>query len=297
MKKIRNEKNKYALYKKENNKIKWFSILLEKKDNNNQKYLYAPRGPILDYANLENLRQYLMDIKGFLKSKNLNKLVINPKVKKIDIDELTDNNYFINKRDKIEFEKLQESPKEALLELYEDEEKFLMKLDSKTRYNIRRTQRKNLKVEVTSEINIKEFMILYKQTAERHKFKMHDEKYFQSLLEVFKNKIICCVVKYNNIPLAMSINIGYKETLEYVYGASSNNYRDLMPCYLLHWTMIKYAKRNKFKYYNFGGVYCEDNDKENKDYGLMIFKSKFCINGFIEYESDLQIFFNSKEIK
>lgn len=291
-KKIRNEKNKYALYRKENDKIVWFSILLEKRDNKGKKYLYSPRGPILDYTNLENLHRYLIDIKEFLKEKNLNKIVINPKIEKIEIEKIKDNNYKIKKKEKYDFENLLESTRNALLEIYDDEDKFLNKIDSKTRYNIKRTQRIGLTIEIEEKININDFMLLYKQTAERHDFKMHNEEYFRNILDVYKNKIICCTIKYNNIPLAMSINIKHKDTLEYVYGASSNNNRELMPCYLLHWSMIKYAKENKFRYYNFGGVHCKEGDKENKDYGLMIFKSKFCIDGFKEYEPDIEIIYN-----
>lgn len=293
-KKIRNEKNKYALYKKENNKIVWFSILLEKKDNNNRTYLYAPRGPVLDYTNLENLHKYLIDIKEFLKEKKIKKIVINPKIEKIEIEKIKDNIYSVEKKEKYDFDNLLESTRNALLELYDNEDEFLMKMDSKTRYNIRRAQRKGLNLEITEKIDINDFMQLYKQTAQRHDFKMHSEEYFRNMLDVYKNKIICCTIKYNNNPLAMSINIKHKDTLEYVYGVSSNNDRELMPCYLLHWSMIKYAKENKFIYYNFGGVHCKEGDKENKDYGLMIFKSKFCINGFKEYEPDLEITFDNR---
>jgi len=291
-KKIRNETNKYALYKKENNKIVWFSILLEKKDNNNQSYLYAPRGPILDYTNLENLHKYLIDIKKFLKKKNIKKIVINPKIDKIETKKIEDDAYCIKKKEKYDFNNLLESTREALLEIYDDEDEFLMKMDRKTRYSIRKTQREGLAIEITEKININDFMLLYKQTAGRHDFKMHNEEYFRNLLDVYRKKIVCCTIKYNNISLAMSINIKHKDTLEYVYGVSSNEYRELMPCYLLHWNMIKYARENKFRYYNFGGVYCQNGDKENKDYGLMLFKSKFCIDGFREYEPDLEIIFN-----
>ena len=200
----------------------------------------------------------------------------------------------VKKKEKYNFDNLLESTREALLEVYNDENEFLMKMDSKTRYNIRRAQRKRLTIEITQEIDINNFMTLYKQTAERHRFKMHNEEYFINLLNVYKDKIVCCTIKYNDISLAMSINIKHKDILEYVYGVSSNEYRKLMPCYLLHWSMIKYAKENKFRYYNFGGVYCKDGDKKNKDYGLMIFKSKFCINGFKEYEPDLEIIFDDR---
>lgn len=296
-KNARCENNKYALYRKENNKIIWFAVLLEKKNRENQSYLYIPRGPVLDYSNLENLHQFLIDIKSFLLQKKIKMLVINPKIKKINIEKLKDKNYMIKKKEKYDFDNLLESTREALLKVYDEEEKLLLKLDSKTRYNIRRVQKKGLTKSITENFDLSDFMVLYKQTAERHNFNMHNEKYFRNILNIYGTKIVCCTIKLNNTPLAMSINIKHKDTLEYVYGVSSNEHRDLMPCYLLHWSMIKYAKENQFQYYNFGGVHCTDGDKTNKDYGLMIFKSKFCIDGFEEYEPDLEIIFNDRREK
>ena len=59
---IRNENKKYFLYYVENDEIIWSCNLLEKKKNSN-KYLYAPRGPVLKDNNFELINIFLSQIK------------------------------------------------------------------------------------------------------------------------------------------------------------------------------------------------------------------------------------------
>ena len=60
----------------------------------------------------------------------------------------------------------------------------------------------------------------------------------------------------------------------YMYGASDNIHRDLMPNYLLQWHMIKWAKKSGCKIYDFRGI-SGDLDENNPLYGLYRFKKGF----------------------
>ena len=60
----------------------------------------------------------------------------------------------------------------------------------------------------------------------------------------------------------------------YLYGASSNEHRNLMPNYLLQWEGIKYAIKNKKEIYDFRGVTSIIN-KNHPQYGLYRFKKGF----------------------
>ena len=59
-----------------------------------------------------------------------------------------------------------------------------------------------------------------------------------------------------------------------MYGASSNSYRNLMPNYLLQWTMIKQAIDLKADMYDFRGV-SGVVDESHPQYGLYRFKKGF----------------------
>ncbi|WP_028987747.1 lipid II:glycine glycyltransferase FemX [Thermicanus aegyptius] len=60
----------------------------------------------------------------------------------------------------------------------------------------------------------------------------------------------------------------------YLYGASDNIYRNLMPNALIQWEMIRWSKRNGAKLYDFRGI-SGDLSPENPLYGLYRFKKGF----------------------
>ena len=62
----------------------------------------------------------------------------------------------------------------------------------------------------------------------------------------------------------------------YLYGASSNEFRDLSPNYLMQWTMIKRAIEKGCTSYDFGGVsgYIPEDNVDDHEAGLYEFKKK-----------------------
>lgn len=58
----------------------------------------------------------------------------------------------------------------------------------------------------------------------------------------------------------------------YLYGASSNEYREFMPNHLMQWTMMQYAKEHGALSYDFGGV-SGSTDPDDHYAGLYAFKS------------------------
>ena len=81
--------------------------------------------------------------------------------------------------------------------------------------------------------------------------------------------------------------IGYGDKVWYLYGASSNEYRNVMPNYLLQWEMIKWAIERGARVYDFRGV-SGNLSEDNPLYGLYRFKQGF--NGeFTEFIGDMSI--------
>ena len=73
----------------------------------------------------------------------------------------------------------------------------------------------------------------------------------------------------------------------YVYGASSNEYRNVMPNYLVQWEMIIWAIEENCSCYDFRGGYP---DEDNPLHGIFKFKIGFT-NEYMELmgEADLVI--------
>lgn len=284
---IRNEQKKYYLYYLIGNKIIWVCNLLEKEENG-QKYLYAPRGPVLDYDNPIVLDSFFKEIKKWMYNKNYNKIVINPCIKQKLLKNFPDYvHYYIKNRH--DYNKLLDSCKLAIMNIIYDEEKLIKKLSSKTRQNIRRSYKKDLKFKISNIVDLEDFYKLYTETSERHKFNKHSYNYFKKIISIYKDKIIFLEVWKDNLPLAMSIDIIYNNKLIYLYGVSSSSNRNLLGMYHLQWEAIKYCINNRIPQYDFGGVFCEKDDKESKDYGLYTFKRGFCYDDFIDIISDIII--------
>lgn len=64
----------------------------------------------------------------------------------------------------------------------------------------------------------------------------------------------------------------------YLYGASSDSYRYLMPNYFMQWEMMKYAQDQGCTSYDFGGVSGLDGQPEDDSPGLFEFKKRWGAN-------------------
>ena len=79
---------------------------------------------------------------------------------------------------------------------------------------------------------------------------------------------------YEGKPISGVIPIMYGNKTWYLYGASSNEHRNLMPNYLLQWEMIKMAIARNDDVYDFRGV-SGVVDENHPQYGLYRFKKGF----------------------
>jgi len=147
------------------------------------------------------------------------------------------------------FEELQPEWRQ-IIDISKSEEEILAQMKPKGRYNIKIAQKNN--VDVTASSNVTAFYELFLATAKREGFSLRPKKYFQDLLERLNPKGYAelLLAKYNNIAVAAAIVTFYKDTASYLYGASSNEYRNVMAPYLIHWEAIKRAKAKRCRYYD-----------------------------------------------
>ncbi|MFA5413541.1 MAG: peptidoglycan bridge formation glycyltransferase FemA/FemB family protein [Patescibacteria group bacterium] len=164
-------------------------------------------------------------------------------------------------------------PKQTLiLDLAKSEEELLAAMHEKTRYNIRLAEKKNL---ILKNESLEDFWKLMEETTARDKFHAHPKKYYESMLEKINGdgkkemRVELRVAYFENHPVAAAI-IGYfGDTVTYLHGASSYEYRNLMAPYFLHWEIIKEAKKLGYKFYDFWGI------DEKKWPGVTRFKKGF----------------------
>jgi len=132
-----------------------------------------------------------------------------------------------------------------ILDLTKSEEEFLKNMHPKTRYNIRLAEKKGVVVkEMSNEKGFKIFSQLYFDTCKRQKYFGHTPRYHQIVWNSLKNNIShILIASYNDIPLA-AYELWYLDgIIYYVYGGTSEQYRNLMASNLLMWETIQLGKK------------------------------------------------------
>ena len=132
------------------------------------------------------------------------------------------------------------------------------------------------------------FFEIMKETGARDNFSIRPLSYFEKMYDLMHpDNLRFYVAEHEGDIIAGTIYYGDK--VWYLYGASSNSKRNVMPNYLLQWEMIKWAKEKDCRIYDFRGV-SGDLTPENPLYGLYRFKKGF--NGeLVEFVGEIEMVF------
>jgi lipid II:glycine glycyltransferase (peptidoglycan interpeptide bridge formation enzyme) len=173
------------------------------------------------------------------------------------------------------FEEMQ--PEHTLiLDLTQSEEEILTQMKQKGRYNIKIAERSG--IQVKSSKSVDNFYRLYETMSHRQKISYRGKNYFQKLVDILGEKDYILVFDAyspdSSESLASAIVVFCGERATYLFGGSSDQNRNLMAPYKLHWEIIKYAKDKGFKEYDFFGIAPEG--AENHPWsGVTRFKEQF----------------------
>lgn len=254
--------------------------------------LYAPRGPVI--KDEKSLLDFINAIKELAKKEKAFMFKADPLQ---ESKELYSKYFNINSNYK-NFEGIQprfESVLPLCCKISEND--ILNSFSSKTRYNIRLAIKKGVQVDLIDNTNLEkgidEFYSLMQTTGKRDDFTIRNKEYFKRLLTKInktEEHSRLYIASYNNIPIAGAIVIKNGDSVEYLYGASSNEYRNVMAPYLLQWTAIKDAFNQGYRNYSFGGI-SGDFTPTNPLYGLYKFKSGFGTK-VVEYIGEIELTFN-----
>ncbi|PTN32370.1 peptidoglycan bridge formation glycyltransferase FemA/FemB family protein [Desulfonatronum sp. SC1] len=159
------------------------------------------------------------------------------------------------------------------------EQMILSRMKPKTRYNIGLARRKGITVQRTSMERLPAFYDLYRQTAARNGFFIHEPSHFAAMFlaqaHCRKHSEIFLLLAHHGVDLlagaivAVSGRVAY-----YLYGASADMKRNLMAPYLLHWEGMLYAREQGCTAYDMGGV-SPGLDSSHPFHGLYRFKTGF----------------------
>jgi peptidoglycan pentaglycine glycine transferase (the first glycine) len=281
----------------ENGDIKAALLILKKRiplPVVNKCIFYAPRGPVVDTEDEDLCKALFKGVKKVAQAQGAIFLKIDPDVKKDHekFKQILSRCNFKRNEVGLDFEGVQ--PAFVFrLDITPSELKLLENMHSKTRYNIRLAGRKGVKIRQASErADLKIFYDILEETAKRDNFLIRGYEYFEfiwdQMVENNLGRIFIAEIEGKPISATLAIILGKKAW--YLYGASSNEHRNLMPNYLIQWEMICWAKTHGCSLYDFRGV-SGDLDENNPLYGLYRFKKGFA-GEFTEFIGDLDTIYS-----
>lgn len=268
------------------------SVLIRKMPPFGKSLMYACRGPVCDLDDKDTLYDLLDGARALAKEYGAYCLKMDPDVPSSNGEFtrlLTDYGFRLKDGGK-NFEAIQPKYVFRLNVEGKTEEELLAGFHQKWRYNIRLAQKKGVEVKVCGQEQIPAFSDLMLTTGVRDGFVTRQPEYFAAMLENLGEHARLYMAFHEGTPIAGTLAIHYGDKVWYLYGASSNEHRNLMPNYLLQWSMIQWAVEQNCRVYDFRGV-SGDVSEDNPLYGLYRFKQGFG-GDFTEFVGEMDYVLN-----
>jgi lipid II:glycine glycyltransferase (peptidoglycan interpeptide bridge formation enzyme) len=169
------------------------------------------------------------------------------------------------------------------LDLKKSEEKLLSAMHSKTRYNLRLSQKHGVKVvEDNSDQAFKTHLKLLFETTQRQGFYAHTPEYHQKMWEILKPQqknqgltVHLLSAKYQKKTLVTWVLFDFNNVLYYPYGGSSREHREVMSSYAMMWEAIKFGKKMGCHTFDLWGTPGPEPSRKDPWYGFHRFKTGF----------------------
>jgi len=161
-------------------------------------------------------------------------------------------------------------------------EQILASMKPKRRYNISLAGKKGVCVNTGEEKELEIFYDLLKETAQRDGIAIHSFEYYKTLFEICEKRnkngenlsLRLYTAVHEGDTLAAIVVLVRARYAVYLYGASSNEKRNLMAPYALQWKAMQDAKEAGCQYYDLFGIPPND-DPNHPMAGLYRFKTGF----------------------
>jgi len=167
-------------------------------------------------------------------------------------------------------------PDSVILDLTQPMDSIIENMKPKWRYNCKLALKKGIKVKQAEKNEIDIFYKLLKETSKRDRIAIHSFEYYKGLFYGNCNtpEIRLYLAEHEGDVLAGIVTLFHGPDAVYLYGASSDKKRNLMPAYALQLKAIEDAKNYGCKKYDFFGIPPGD-DMSHSMAGLYQFKTGF----------------------
>lgn len=139
-----------------------------------------------------------------------------------------------------------------LLELPDSSETLMKSFKSKLRSQIKKPLKEGLKAEIGGTALLDDFYKVFACNMRDLGSPVHSKQLMKIVLEKFYDSARLVIVYKNREPIACSMMVGFRDTLENPWASALRQYSRLSPNMLLYWTMLEYACNRDYRYFDFG---------------------------------------------
>ena len=244
--------------------------------------MYAPRGPVCDRNDPAVMGKLFEAAEKLAKQVRALELML-------DADEPCTNTAFRELMTSLKFREKEDGGFDNVQAQYvfrlnlegKTEDEVFAGFHQKTRYNVRTAIRKGVQIRtypgdgVIPDEELTAFSRIMDETGERDHFIPREKNYYERVFRALGSEAVLFMAYLEDTPIAGTIGVFSGRKGWYLYGASSNQYRNVMPNYLLQWEMVRTTmERGNAVFYDFRGVPGELTE-DNPLYGLYRFKKGF----------------------
>ena len=246
---------------------------------------YIPKGPVLDWGNLDLMDQTLRQIEQYARAKGCLFVKIDPDVRedttrgKLLLHALERRGWRYS-QDQIQFKNT------AFTALTVGEEALLEGMKSKWRYNVRLAERRGIRIRLGTPDDLAAFYDLYAETGQRDGFLIRPFAYYKTTWETYLaaqadssnpagGALLLAEHADDPLPVAGLFLMRYGQRSWYFYGASSERHRRDMPNYLLQWEAIRWSIGQGCTIYDWWGAPTAIDDPADGMQGVWQFKQGF----------------------
>ena len=139
-----------------------------------------------------------------------------------------------------------------LLDLPGSSEILMKSFKAKLRNQIKKPLKEGVKATVDDVELLDDFYKVFTINMRDLGSPVHSKKLIRNVLKEFPEKSKIVMIYKDDQPLACSLIVGFKNTLENPWASSLREYSRLSPNMLLYWTMLEYACDNGYDHFDFG---------------------------------------------
>ena len=254
--------------------------------------MYACRGPVTDLDDRETLADLVDGAKKLAKKYHSYVIKIDPDVpsEETEYRKILEDLGFVLTGGGATFDAIQPQYVFRLNTEGKTSEELLAALSQSTRRKVRTGAKKGVETKICGKEAVPDFARLMLTTGVRDGFVTRDAQYFSDMLDNLGEHCRLYMAYYEGQAIAGTLAIWYGDKVWYLYGASANEHRNLMPNYMLQWNMIEWACEKGCRLYDFRGVPGRVGE-DHPLYGLYKFKLGFG-GDYVEFVGEMDMVLN-----